>query len=305
MKWKGRQRSSNIQDRRSAGGRSGGFGRMSGLGRSGGRGIPIPTGGRGGGMGLIGILVVVGIFLFINGINPLDMINGTSSGPTTSSSSSWTPSTNASEDELAEFVGVVVKDTEDLWNEVFSQNGSTYAEPQVVLFTGQTQSGCGVADARSGPFYCPNDQMVYIDLSFYDQLRQQFGAPGDFAQAYVIAHEVGHHVQNLTGVLPEFNRLRGTMSQDEQNAYSVRVELQADCYAGIWANYVGRQGYLDDGDTQEAINAANAIGDDTLTRGQVSERNFTHGTSAQRMAWLRRGMETGNVEACDTFSAAI
>ncbi|WP_417309988.1 neutral zinc metallopeptidase [Devosia sp.] len=305
MKWKGRQRSSNIQDRRSAGGRRGGFGRMGGLGRSRGRGIPIPTGGRGGGMGLIGILVVVGIFLFINGINPLDMINGTGSGPTSSSSSSWTPPTNAGEDELAEFVSVVVKDTEDLWNQVFEQNGSTYREPQVVLFTGQTQSGCGVADARSGPFYCPNDQMVYIDLSFYDQLRQQFGAPGDFAQAYVIAHEVGHHVQNLTGVLPEFNRQRGRMSQEEQNAYSVRVELQADCYAGIWANYVQKQNLLEAGDVEEAITAANAIGDDTLTRGQTSPRNYTHGTSAQRMAWLRRGMETGNVEACDTFSAAI
>jgi uncharacterized protein len=196
-----------------------------------------------------------------------------------------------------------VKETETLWGEVFRQNGLTYREPTIVLFTDVTQSACGVAQASAGPFYCPNDQKVYIDLSFYQQLHSRFGAPGDFAQAYVIAHEVGHHVQQLTGVLPEFNARRASMSQDEQNAYSVRVELQADCYAGVWANYVGQAGLLDSGDFEEAMNAANAIGDDTLTRGRVAPRNFTHGTSEQRMAWFRRGYTSGDVGQCDTFAA--
>jgi predicted metalloprotease len=303
MKWQGRQRSSNIEDRRNSGG--GGLG-----GRRGGFGLPggmrIPTGrAGGGGLGIVGIIVVLGIIWFTTGQNPIDMITGGGTSSTPSSSQQWAPSSNAGQDELANFVGVVVKDTEDLWSEVFSQNQLTYRPPAVVLFTDTTQSGCGVAQAASGPFYCPNDKKVYIDLSFYDQLRQQFGAPGDFAQAYVIAHEIGHAVQDQTGVLPEFNARRGSMSQEEQNAYSVKVELQADCYAGVWANFAQRQNYLEQGDTEEAINAANAIGDDTLTRGQVSERNFTHGTSEQRMAWLKRGMDTGDVGQCDTFSGAV
>jgi len=255
----------------------------------------------GGGLGLVGILVVLGIIWFATGQNPIEVLTG-SGGATSTSSSQWTPPSSAEEDELSQFVGVVVKETETLWTEVFRQNSMNYAPPNVVLFTQTTQSGCGVAQAASGPFYCPNDRKVYIDLSFYEQLRQQFGAPGDFAQAYVIAHEIGQHVQNLTGVLPEFNARRGQMSQDQQNAYSVRVELQADCYAGVWANYVDRQNLLEQGDAQEAINAANQIGDDTLTRGRVAERNFTHGTSAQRMEWFRRGMETGDVGQCDTFA---
>jgi predicted metalloprotease len=260
----------------------------------------------GGGLGLVGIIVVLGIIWFATGQNPLDVITG-GGGSTVppSSSQQWAPSTNAGDDELASFVGVVVKDTEDLWGEVFSQNQLTYQPPKVVLFTETTQSGCGVAQSASGPFYCPNDKKVYIDLSFYDQLRQQFGAPGDFAQAYVIAHEIGHAVQDQTGVLPEFNARRGSMSQEEQNAYSVKVELQADCYAGVWANFAKRQNYLEQGDVEEAIRAANQIGDDTLTRGQVSERNFTHGTSAQRMAWLKRGMDSGDVGQCDTFNGAV
>jgi predicted metalloprotease len=301
MKWQGRQRSSNIEDRRSQGG--GGFGRMGG-GNLG--GIRIPMGGRsaGGGLGIVGIIVVLGIIWFATGQNPIDILTGGMSTPS-SSSSNYTPPIDASEDELGQFVGVVVKETENLWTEVFRQNNMTYDAPTVVLFTDATQSGCGMAQSASGPFYCPNDRKVYIDLAFYDQLRQQFGAPGDFAQAYVIAHEIGHHVQNLTGVLPEFNRRRGAMSQDEQNAYSVRVELQADCYAGVWANYANRENLLEAGDAEEAIRAANQIGDDTLTRGRVSERNFTHGTSEQRMAWLKRGMDTGDVGQCDTFNTPI
>ncbi|RYE85876.1 MAG: flagellar biosynthesis protein FlgM [Hyphomicrobiales bacterium] len=301
MKWQGRERSSNIEDRRGQGG--GGFGRMGG-GNLG--GIRIPTGGRsaGGGLGIVGIIVVLGIIWFATGQNPIDILTGGMSTPS-SSSSNYTPPTNATEDELGQFVGVVVKETENLWTGVFSQNNLTYEAPKVVLFSGATQSACGTAQSASGPFYCPNDQKVYIDLAFYDQLRSQFGAPGDFAQAYVIAHEIGHHVQNLTGVLPEFNQKRGAMSQDEQNAYSVRVELQADCYAGVWANYANREKLLEAGDAEEAIRAANQIGDDTLTRGQVSERNFTHGTSQQRMMWLKRGMETGDVSKCDTFNSTV
>lgn len=309
MKWQGRERSSNIEDRRSqGGGRSGGLGGGFGggfppLGRSGGIRMGRSTGG---GLGLVGIVVVLGLVWFLTGQNPIDVLtNGGVTSSPSSSSSQWAPSQTAGQDELANFVGVVVKDTEDLWGEVFQQNNMTYKPPKVVLFTDATQSGCGVAQSASGPFYCPNDKKVYIDLAFYDQLRQQFGAPGDFAQAYVIAHEIGHAVQDQTGVLPEFNQKRGSMSQEEQNAYSVRVELQADCYAGVWANFAKRQNYLEAGDVEEAINAANAIGDDTLTRGQVSSRNFTHGTSQQRMAWLKRGMDTGDVGKCDTFNTSI
>lgn len=309
MKWQGRERSSNIEDRRSqggGGGMGGGFGGGFGGGGLGPLGGGRIGGARGGGLGLVGIVVVLGIIWFVTGQNPIDVLSG--GGATTTSSTSsgqWAPSTNAQEDELANFVGVVTKDTEDLWSEVFAQNKLTYQPPKVVLFSGQTQSACGTAQTSSGPFYCPNDKKVYIDLAFYSQLRQQFGAPGDFAQAYVIAHEVGHAVQDQTGILPEFNAKRGSMSQDQQNAYSVRVELQADCYAGVWANYAKKQNYLDQGDVEEAIKAANQIGDDTLTRGQVSSRNFTHGTSAQRMAWLKKGMDTGDVSQCDTFSGAI
>jgi predicted metalloprotease len=304
MKWQGRERSSNIEDRRTQGG---GFGGGMGGGLGGG-GFRIPTGGRRtGGLGGIGLIIVIGVICFALGINPLSLLDGSlqSGGGLMPSSSQSLPPPKAGEDELADFVGVVVKETEDVWGDIFKQNDMTYTPPKVVLFTSRTQSGCGVADANSGPFYCPNDQKVYIDLSFYDQLRQQFGAPGDFAQAYVLAHEIGHHVQNLTGVLPKFNQLRQSMSEEQANAYSVRVELQADCYAGIWANRVGQENLLDQGDVQEAITAANAIGDDTLTRGQVSSRNFTHGTSEQRMRWLKRGIDSGNPADCDTFSGQI
>jgi predicted metalloprotease len=194
----------------------------------------------------------------------------------------------------------MVKDTEDYWGEYFRTQGETYTAPRVVLFSGQTQSGCGVAETSSGPFYCPNDSKVYIDLAFYDQLRRQFGAPGDFAQAYVIAHEVGHHVQNLIGVLPEFNQARQSMSQEQANAASVRVELQADCFAGAWAKGEFEQGFLEDGDVNEAMNAANQIGDDRLTGGRVPSSQFTHGTSEQRMRWFQQGYETGDPAKCNT-----
>lgn len=305
MKWRGRERSSNIEDRRGQGGGGGLGGGFNPLG-GGSRGpqFRIPSGRSGGGMGGLALILVVVVIMIAMGINPLTLLDG--STPTSGVGSSQSrPLPNAGEDELADFVGVVVKETEDLWTAKFAEIGERYVPPRVVLFTSQTQSGCGVASANSGPFYCPADQKVYIDLSFYDQLRRQFGAPGDFAQAYVLAHEVGHHIQALEGTLGEFNARRGSMSATEANAYSVRVELQADCYAGVWAHYAGQQNLLEGGDVEEAINAANQIGDDTLTRGTVAPRNFTHGTAEQRKAWLQRGMATGNPGDCDTFGADI
>ncbi len=307
MKWQGRQRSSNIEDRRGAprgglGGLGGGLG-SNPFGRGGGIGLPT-SGRRSGGIGSIVVIVLVlGVIWLVTKQNPIDVLTG--GGQSASTSSQSRPLPNAEQDELGDFVGVVVKETENFWGEVFQQNNQTYPAPSVVLFSDATQSGCGTAQSASGPFYCPNDQKVYIDLSFYDQLRDQFGAAGDFAQAYVIAHEVGHHVQNLTGVLPDFNRRRAQMGQEEQNAWSVRVELQADCYAGLWANYVGQANLLEQGDIDEAMNAANSIGDDRLTGGRVPNTAFTHGTSQQRMLWFKRGYSTGNVEQCDTFNASI
>lgn len=309
MKWRGRTGSSNIEDRRGA--RSSGSFGGGGLGRSGGFRIPS---GRGGGRGtrggfgmLIGVVVMLGLFWLITGENPLDTLSGSSSSGGTTSSASYLPESGA-EDDLRGFVGVVIKETEDLWGEQFARFERDYPEPTVVLFSGRTSSGCGTADASTGPFYCPQDEKVYIDLGFYDQLRSQFGAPGDFAQAYVLAHEVGHHVQNLTGVLPDFNERRQSMSAEEANAWSVRVELQADCYAGVWANYAGQQDLLENGDIEEAINAADQIGDDTLQKrmqGFAVPKTFNHGTSAQRKAWFERGYQSGDPGDCDTFSGSI
>src|SRR5690606_27628254 len=196
-------------------------------------------------------------------------------------------------DQEAQFVSVVLAETEDVWNGIFQAEGQTYTEPRMVLFTDQVQSACGYASSASGPFYCPGDSRVYIDLGFFRELSQKFGASGDFAQAYVIAHEVGHHVQNLIGVLPEFNRQRQTMSQTAANEMSVRVELQADCFAGIWAHYTDQKGLLEEGDIEEALNAAHQIGDDTLqrrTQGYVVPESFNHGTSEQRMTWFGNGL---------------
>jgi predicted metalloprotease len=300
VKWQGRQGSSNIEDRRgqSSGGLGGGFGRSGGFGSPGG-GMRIPIGGRSGGMGGIIILVIILGIAWAMGINPLTILTGGGSSTDVPFQQTLPPQ-NANQDELANFVGVMVKDTEDYWGNYFKEQGDTYTAPKVVLFSGQTESACGVADTSSGPFYCPNDSKVYIDLAFYDQLRRQFGAPGDFAQAYVIAHEVGHHVQNLIGVLPEFNQSRQSMSQEQANAASVKVELQADCFAGAWAKGEFEQGFLEDGDVNEAMNAANQIGDDRLTGGRVPSSQFTHGTSEQRMKWFRTGYESGDPAKCDT-----
>lgn len=307
MKWQGRERSSNIEDRRGQRG-SGGLGGLGGsFGNRGGIRLPSGGGGKGGLSGLLGIIVVLGIIWFATGQNPLDLLSGGASTGTTSSATS-TQLPAQGQDDLVDFVGVVVKETENLWGEVFAAAGQDYPEPVVVLFSGQVNSACGLADSSVGPFYCPGDSKVYIDLSFYDELHRKFGAPGDFAQAYVLAHEVGHHIQNLTGVLPEFNRRRQSLSQEQANAYSVRVELQADCYAGVWANYAGQQNLLERGDFEEALNAANQIGDDTLQKrmqGYAVPKTFNHGTSAQRKAWFERGFRTGNPADCDTFSGSI
>lgn len=311
MKWRGRQQSSNIEDRRGQTG--GGLGGLGGnpFGRSSGGGMRLPTGGGGsrGGIGsVIGIVVVLGLIWLVTGTNPLDMLTGGSSTSSPSASSSSQLPTSGDQAELRDFVGVVVKETEDLWTDVFAQQNETYPAPKVVLFSGGVDTACGAADSSTGPFYCPGDQKVYIDLSFYDQLREQFGAPGDFAQAYVLAHEVGHHIQNITGVLPEFNQRRASMSTEQANAYSVRVELQADCYAGVWANYAGQQNIVEAGDFEEALNAADQIGDDTLQKrmqGFAVPKTFNHGTSAQRKSWFERGYQSGNPGDCDTFSGNV
>jgi predicted metalloprotease len=300
MKWQGREQSSNVEDRtgQTGGGLGGGFGR-GGLGSNpfGNGGVRLPSGRGGMSLGSIGILIVFILIAMAFGLNPLSILTGEDSTSNTSYTQSL-PQQSADLTQLKEFVGVVTKDTETFWGNYFQQHGGTYSDPGLVMYTGQTSSGCGTADASSGPFYCPEDRKVYLDLGFYQQLRNQFGAPGDFAQAYVIAHEVGHHVQNLLGILPAFNQARQSLSQDATNAYSVKIELQADCFAGMWAK--GEQQYLENGDVEEAINAANQIGDDTLTHGSVSPRQYTHGTSAQRMQWFKTGFSATDISQCDT-----
>ncbi len=316
MKWRGRRQSDNVEDgrRASRGGIGGGFGRGLGGSPFGGGRVRIPVGGRSGGMG-IGTLVVVGIVLMLLGINPLTLLSGDLGSVIGGSSESDTrvarqlPAGSpggVAEDEMKQFVSVVLADTEDTWNAIFTEAGERYPEPALHLFTGEVSSACGFASAASGPFYCPGDRKVYIDLAFYEDLRRRFAAPGDFAQAYVIAHEVGHHVQNVIGVLPEFNRRRQSMSTAEANALSVRVELQADCFAGVWAADAERKGLLDDGDIAEALNAATQIGDDAIqkrTQGYVVPESFNHGTSAQRKRWFDAGYRAGDMNACDTFNA--
>lgn len=294
MRWKGRRGSSNIDDRRS---------------RS--AGMRVPRGRRvrtGGGLGLTGILVVVGI-AWLTGVNPLTLLGQLDGG------GGYQPAppqgqrqTSAADNETAQFVSVILADTENTWGEIFREGGGSYPEPTLVLFSGSVSSACGYASAATGPFYCGADSKLYIDLGFYQELAAQLNAPGDFAQAYVLAHEVGHHIQNVLGILPEFHKARRTMSKAEGNALSVRVELQADCFAGIWAHYAARQrGFVEEGDIDEALNAASRIGDDTLQRqsqGYVVPESFNHGTSAQRARWFRTGFQSGRLEACDTFNAA-
>ncbi|MFZ4624119.1 MAG: neutral zinc metallopeptidase [Rhodoferax sp.] len=288
MKWEGNRESDNVEDRRDGGGSSGGGG----------------LGGRGIGIGSIAIALVVSYFLGVNPMTVLGLLSGGSPAPQTQSAPAHKP---PADDRMAKFVATVLADTEDVWKQVFAQGGGSYQDPKLVLFRGSTATACGQGQAAMGPFYCPADRKVYIDLGFYETLRDRLGAPGDFAQAYVIAHEVGHHVQNLLGISGKMDQMRSRVSKTEYNALSVRLELQADCFAGVWANHAqaARQ-LLEQGDVEEAMNAAAKIGDDALQRaagGTVVPDSFTHGTSAQRQRWFDIGLQNGSVKRCDTFAA--
>lgn len=278
MLWQGRRESENVEDER----------------RSGGGRVAI-----GGGIG--GVILVVAYLLL--GGDPQALIDSQQQAPL----SETRPTDNAPRDEASKFIAVVLADTEDAWKEMFRQMGREYEEPKLVLFSNQTRSGCGFASGASGPFYCPEDRRVYIDLAFYRELRDRFGAPGDFAQAYVIAHEVGHHVQKLLGTSDRVQAARGRVSETEYNQLSVRLELQADFFAGVWARHADRVKHVvEAGDIDEAMRAASAVGDDTLqrrSRGSVVPESFTHGTSAQRVRWFRKGYETGDLRQGDTFTA--
>ena len=284
MKWQSGRRSKNVIDRRGSGGR---------------RSVV------GGGIGTVVIILVALYF----GVDPTFLLEGMQSASVPSASSGTRPSAgDLADDPIADMISVVVADTEEVWRGLFAANGRQYEEPRLVLFDGMTRSACGLGQAAMGPFYCPGDKNAYIDLSFYRDLRDRFNAPGDFAQAYVIAHEIGHHVQNLLGVSGEVHRMRQQVGAVESNQLSVRLELQADCLAGVWANRTreGTNIRLESGDIEEALTAASAIGDDRLQRqssGTVAPDSFTHGSSAQRVRWFRRGFESGNPDACDTFAA--
>jgi uncharacterized protein len=287
MRWEGNRESGNVEDVRGSGGGGGGFG----------------IGGGTIGIGTIVIALVGGAIFGINPLTILGMLTGDGGAPVSQSAPAHAPPAN---DVQAKFVSTVLANTEDVWKQLFTQGGATYAEPKLVLFRGAVRTGCGAGQAAMGPFYCPADQKVYIDLGFFDVLSQRLGAPGEFARAYVIAHEVGHHVQNLLGVSQKAEQLRARSSEAQANAISVRVELQADCYAGIWAHYSQQsKQWLDPGDIEAAMNAAQKIGDDVLQksagRGVVPE-SFTHGSSAQRQKWFNTGWKQGSIKACDTFS---
>jgi uncharacterized protein len=255
----------------------------------------------GGGIGTL-LLVLVALYF---GVDPTPLLQGGGPLGQSGAPAEGPPLEAGQADPAAQFVAVVLGDTEDTWNQVFAEGGETYQPPVLVLFSGTVQSACGFAQAAMGPFYCPADRKVYIDLSFYDDLKNRFNAPGDFAQAYVIAHEVGHHIQNLLGISGQVQAERQRVSEVEGNGLSVRLELQADCLAGVWANRADRaRQILEQGDLEEALNAASAIGDDRLqqqSRGYVTPDSFTHGSAEQRMRWFRRGLEAGQVNACDTF----
>jgi predicted metalloprotease len=250
------------------------------------------------------MLILVLIISFITGTNPLEFLQIVDqAAPADSSGPAGPPPAN---DPQAQKVGAVLAETEDAWHAIFRANGATYQEPQLILYEGQVSSACGMASSAVGPFYCPGDRSVYLDLSFFRELHQRLGAPGDFAEAYVIAHEVGHHVQTLTGLSERVQAARARASETEANQLSVRQELQADCYAGVWANRVNKRNWLEPGDVEEGLRAAAAIGDDRLQRqsqGYVVPESFTHGSSQQRQQWLQRGLQTGDIRQCDTFNA--
>jgi uncharacterized protein len=307
MRWMGDRESENIEDRRGAG-------------------MPMAIGGLGG-LGAI-IVVVVGLFLGIDPSTLMSLLNGdqpTQQQSDTRSANNdniggyrggYDPSAGygtsrppeaAQSDSARHFVAVVLADTEDVWKQVFGASGRTYVEPKLVLFTGHIPSACGFASTASGPFYCPNDQKVYLDLSFFEEMKSRFHAPGEFAEAYVIAHEIGHHVQNSLGILQAADHEKASTDRRGANAISVRVELQADCLAGVWANHADRMKHIiEQGDVEAAMNAASAVGDDRLqqqSRGIVVPDAFTHGSSAQRVRWFRRGLDSGDTRQCNTFAA--
>ncbi|GAB1582542.1 MULTISPECIES: neutral zinc metallopeptidase [Phyllobacteriaceae] len=309
MRWQGGRQSDNVEDLRDENaGQQGGLS-QGGIGLGGGGFVgPAFQLVRSGGISGIIILVVLFFGMKAIGLDPMQfLLTGNLAPVQTSSQTSGAP-TQQRNDEMTQFVRTVLAETEDVWSGIFKANGATYTPPTLVLFSNQVRSACGFASAASGPFYCPGDRKVYIDLSFYNELANRFGASGDFAQAYVLAHEVGHHVQNLLGILPRVNQMRQSMSQDDANKLSVRVELQADCFAGIWGYYTNQEGIVEQGDLEEAINAAHQIGDDTLqkrTQGYVVPETFNHGTSAQRAEWFTRGYNSGKIDACNTFNADI
>lgn len=275
MKWRGRRESSNVEDRRGM------------------RGTAVVGGG-------IGTVVIALVVLFLGG-DPSDLLGAITGGET---SQSQPYEETEQERELADFVAVVLADTEDVWSDVFTEEGMTYQDPTLVMYTGSVQSACGSASSAVGPFYCPGDEKLYIDLSFYDELKNKFQAPGDFAMAYVIAHEVGHHIQKQLGTSDKMNALRNRLSTEEYNKYSVRLELQADYYAGVWAGRAKQQNLLEEGDLEEALTAASAVGDDTIqkrSQGYVVPESFTHGTSKQRQDWFYKGVKNGTIEGGNTF----
>lgn len=278
MRWESGRRSENIEDR---------------------RGMRMPGGIAGGGIGVVVIALIAMFF----GVDPRVILQDAGSPQPAQTGAPVDPS----QDRVKEFVSVVLADTEDTWNEIFQRGGAQYQVPRLVLFSGAVQSACGYAQAAVGPFYCTGDQKVYLDLDFFQTLEKRLGAKGDFAQAYVIAHEIGHHVQNQLGISAKVAQAAERGGKEQANRLSVRQELQADCFAGIWANHANRsRQVLEAGDVEEGLNAASAIGDDKLqmqARGYVAPESFTHGSSAQRVAWFRRGLESGEISACDTFKA--
>ncbi len=290
VKWRGRRESRNVDDRRrAAAAAGGGAGLLFALVRM--------VVGRFGIRGLV-VLGVVAAGMYVVGVNPLGMMQG--GAPTTQSA-------EPIDDETSSFIRVILAETEDVWNRQFAAAGSDYPEPTLVMFSRSVSSACGSASSAAGPFYCPADRKVYLDASFFQELADRFGAPGDFAAAYVIAHEVGHHIQTVTGTSSEVRAAQQrAQGQGEANALQVRMELQADCYAGVWAHYADRTNFLDEGDIEEGLRAAAAIGDDTLQRNagrRVTPESFTHGTSEQRQEWFSAGYRSGDVNACDTFSS--
>jgi len=279
MRWEDGRRSENIEDR---------------------RGIRMPGGIAGGGIGVV-VIALIAMFL---GVDPREILQEAGAPSASQSNAPVDPA----QDRVKDFVSVVLADTEDTWGEIFRQGGAQYQVPRLVLFSGAVQSACGFAQAAVGPFYCPGDSKVYLDLDFFQTLEKRLGAKGDFAQAYVIAHEIGHHVQNQLGISAKVAQAAARAGKEQANRLSVRQELQADCFAGIWANHADRSRHvLEAGDVEEGLNAASAIGDDRLqmqSRGYVAPESFTHGSSEQRVAWFRRGLESGALSSCDTFKAA-